>query len=66
MRPLDVPAISPAAGGVVLRPFATDDVAMLRDLATDPYVPLIGSLPALRRTLGATRRPAHELPSSRI
>jgi hypothetical protein len=27
---------------------------------------LIGSLPALRRTLGATRRPAHELPSSRI
>jgi [ribosomal protein S5]-alanine N-acetyltransferase len=46
MRPLDVPAISPAAGGVVLRPFATGDVAMLRDLATDPYVPLIGSLPA--------------------
>jgi hypothetical protein len=27
---------------------------------------LIGSLPAIRRTLGATRRPAHELPSSRI
>jgi hypothetical protein len=31
---------------VVLRVFGAGDVAMLRDLATDPYVPLIGSLPA--------------------
>ena len=32
--------------GIVLRPFRDADVGMLRDLATDPYVPLIGSLPA--------------------
>ena len=36
----------PAAGGVVLRPFTDDDVPMVLDLATDPYVPLIGTLPA--------------------
>ena len=36
----------PSADGVLLRPFAAGDVAMLQDLATDPYVPLIGSLPA--------------------
>jgi RimJ/RimL family protein N-acetyltransferase len=46
MRPLEVPAVLPSADGVVLRPFDTGDVAMLRDLATDSYVPLIGSLPA--------------------
>jgi [ribosomal protein S5]-alanine N-acetyltransferase len=36
----------PAAGGVVLRPFTDDDVPMVVELATDPYVPLIGTLPA--------------------
>lgn len=36
----------PAHGPVVLRGFGPDDVGMVRDLATDPYVPLIGSLPA--------------------
>ena len=46
MRPLELPVILPAADGVVLRAFHAGDVAMLRDLATDPYVPLIGSLPA--------------------
>lgn len=46
MRPLELPAILPRADGVVLRAFEAGDVAMLRDLATDPYVPLIGSLPA--------------------
>ena len=46
MRPLEVPAILPSADGVVLRPFDAGDVAMLQDLASDPYVPLIGSLPA--------------------
>lgn len=34
------------AGAVVLRRFRDDDVDMVRELATDPYVPLIGSLPA--------------------
>ncbi|WP_380170649.1 GNAT family N-acetyltransferase [Kineococcus sp. DHX-1] len=34
------------AGPVVLRPFRDGDVAMAVDLATDPYVPLTGSLPA--------------------
>lgn len=36
----------PTDGRIVLRPFVDADVAMLRDLATDPYLPLIGSLPA--------------------
>ena len=40
------PDTPPAAGGVVLRPFTDDDVPMVLDLATDPYVPLIGTLPA--------------------
>jgi RimJ/RimL family protein N-acetyltransferase len=33
------------AGAVALRRFRADDVDMVRELATDPYVPLIGSLP---------------------
>jgi RimJ/RimL family protein N-acetyltransferase len=40
------PARAPAYGPVVLRPFADRDVPMVMDLATDPYLPLIGSLPA--------------------
>jgi len=39
------PDTPPAAGGVVLRPFTDDDLPMVLDLATDPYVPLIGTLP---------------------
>ena len=34
----------PSADGIVLRPFRESDAGMLRDLSTDPYVPLIGSL----------------------
>ncbi|GAB3463939.1 GNAT family protein [Kineococcus endophyticus] len=34
------------AGPVALRPFRDGDVAMAVELATDPYVPLTGSLPA--------------------
>ena len=41
-----MPSTPPTSGGIVLRPFRDAAVAMLRDLATDPYVPLIGSLPA--------------------
>jgi RimJ/RimL family protein N-acetyltransferase len=33
-------------GPVVLREFSDLDVAMVMELSTDPYVPLIGSLPA--------------------
>ncbi|GGB16732.1 hypothetical protein GCM10011492_03150 [Flexivirga endophytica] len=33
-------------GAVRLRAFEDRDVAMVRDLATDPYVPTIGTLPA--------------------
>ncbi|SDG44382.1 GNAT family N-acetyltransferase [Klenkia brasiliensis] len=40
------PAEPPSCGAVVLRPFRDDDLGAVRDLATDPYVPLIGSLPA--------------------
>src|ERR1017187_7073035 len=35
-----------ACGPVVLREFSAADVAMARELSTDPYVPLIGTLPA--------------------
>jgi RimJ/RimL family protein N-acetyltransferase len=45
------PAEPPSWGQVRLRPFAERDVAMVMDLATDPYIPLIGSLPA-RATRG--------------
>jgi len=31
---------------VLLRAFSEDDVPMVLDLATDPYVPFIGTLPA--------------------
>ena len=43
---LMMPAEPPTSGGIVLRRFRDSDVAMLRDLATDPYIPLIGTLPA--------------------
>jgi ribosomal-protein-alanine N-acetyltransferase len=39
------PATPPAHGGVVLRRAREDDVAMARELATDEYVPTIGTLP---------------------
>ena len=44
-EPLRMPETLPAADGVVLRAFESADLAMLRDLATDPYLALIGSLP---------------------
>ncbi|GAA4900321.1 RimJ/RimL family protein N-acetyltransferase [Stackebrandtia albiflava] len=40
------PATPPSHDGVVLRRVREDDAAMARELATDPYVPTIGSLPA--------------------
>lgn len=39
------PVDPPSAGAVLLRAFEPHDVAMALDLATDPYVPLIGTLP---------------------
>lgn len=47
-RPLSLvmPTLLPRNEGIVLRPFEDRDAEMLRDLATDPYLPLIGSLPA--------------------
>lgn len=44
-RRLVLPSVAPAHGTVLLRSFVDTDVPMLRDLATDPYVPTIGSLP---------------------
>ena len=41
---LTMPAAPPTYGGVRLRSFEPRDAAMVRDLSTDPYVPLIGSL----------------------
>jgi len=49
MAPADLPpwpAEPVAYGPVVLREFYDRDVPMIRELATDPYVPPIGSLPA--------------------
>ncbi|NCT90272.1 GNAT family N-acetyltransferase [Cellulomonas sp. APG4] len=43
---LTMPAELPAHGSVRLRPFEARDVDMVRDLATDPYVPLTGTLVA--------------------
>ena len=40
------PASPPAHGPVVLREATAADLPMARELATDPYVPLIGTLPA--------------------
>lgn len=40
-----MPDPPPTHGGIVLRPFRDIDSEMLRDLSTDPYLPLIGSLP---------------------
>lgn len=40
------PGRAPAYGGVRLREFDVRDVSMILDLATDPYLPKIGSLPA--------------------
>jgi hypothetical protein len=40
------PAKPVAYGPVVLREFADRDVPMVMELSTDPYVPLIGTLPA--------------------
>jgi RimJ/RimL family protein N-acetyltransferase len=46
-RPLPPwPATPPAVDGVVLRAFTPDDLPMALDLATDPYVTLVGSLPS--------------------
>ncbi len=39
------PDAPPRHGGVLLRAVAQSDIAMARDLSTDPYVPLTGSLP---------------------
>jgi [ribosomal protein S5]-alanine N-acetyltransferase len=39
------PEHRPAYGPVVLREFSYRDVPMARELSTDPYVPLTGSLP---------------------
>jgi RimJ/RimL family protein N-acetyltransferase len=44
-RSLSWPTEPVAHGPVVLRAFSADDVPMVRELSTDPYVPLIGTLP---------------------
>jgi len=41
---LTMPAVAPTFADVRLRAFALRDAGMIRDLSTDPYVPLTGSL----------------------
>jgi ribosomal-protein-alanine N-acetyltransferase len=48
------PQDTPRSGRVSLRAFRLSDVSMVEELATDPYVPLIGSLPAGADTVDAT------------
>src|ERR1035437_769684 len=43
VTPLNLPPWPVACGPVVLREFSAADVAMARELSTDPYVPLIGT-----------------------
>lgn len=43
---LSMPQVAPAFGEVRLRAYEARDVAMVMDLSSDPYVPLIGTLPA--------------------
>jgi|tagenome__1003787_1003787.scaffolds.fasta_scaffold20379725_1 ribosomal-protein-alanine N-acetyltransferase len=40
------PRVQPSFGAVVLREFTHDDLPMVLDSARDPYIPLIGTLPA--------------------
>jgi ribosomal-protein-alanine N-acetyltransferase len=49
------PASPVAHGPVILREFSDADLPMVQELATDPYVPLIGTLPP-----NATRQEAQE------
>lgn len=47
--PIDLPpwpSVPPAHGQVRLRPFEDADLDMVTELSTDPYVPLVGTLPA--------------------
>lgn len=43
---LTMPTVAPTSGSVRLRVFEPRDIGMVRDLSTDPYVPLTGSLVA--------------------
>ncbi|MFD5093746.1 GNAT family N-acetyltransferase [Amycolatopsis thailandensis] len=45
-EPLPWPATPPAHGSVVLREFTETDASLALELGEDPYIPLIGSLPA--------------------
>lgn len=47
MTALSWPKVWPAYGSVVLRPFTPLDLPLVAELASDPYVPLIGSVPAV-------------------
>ena len=41
---LTMPAVAPTYGDVRLRAFEPRDAEMVRDLSTDPYVPVTGPL----------------------
>jgi RimJ/RimL family protein N-acetyltransferase len=47
------PTTPPTYGSVVLREFTDDDVHLAFELGEDPYIPLIGSLPALPTAMQA-------------
>lgn len=47
MKPLAWPDQWPTSGPVLVRPWSDDDLPAVADLARDPYLPLIGSMPAV-------------------
>src|SRR5699024_4738847 len=51
--PLPMPDDLPRHGDLQLRALDEEDVPMLLDLSTDPYLPLIGTLPANTDRVGA-------------
>ena len=44
--PLAWPEVTPARGSVVLRQFRSEDAHLALELAQDPYIPLISSIPS--------------------
>ena len=46
MSPLAWPDPLPAEGAVRLRPYRESDLRLVAELAADPYLPLIGTIPA--------------------
>ena len=47
MPALTWPELMPQSGPIRLRPFLLGDLGLVAELSADPYVPLIGTVPAV-------------------